>query len=92
MQNAKKTIQTAGFMVSATLLAKLMGMLRDILLASLYGTGDVATAFLTASRIPLLFFDITLGAAISSSFIPIFNECLEKDEKESALRSDHFLD
>ncbi len=85
MQNAKKTIQTAGFMVSATLLAKLMGMLRDVLLASLYGTGDVATAFLTASRIPLLFFDITLGAAISSSFIPIFNEYLEKEEKEKAL-------
>ncbi len=84
MQSAKNTVKTAGFMISATLLAKLMGMLRDILFASLYGTGGEAAAFLTASRIPLLFFDIAFGAAISSSFIPIFNEYLEKGQKGDA--------
>lgn len=86
MLNVKNIFRTAGFMIIATLLAKLMGMYRDILFASLYGTGDIANAYLTASRIPLLFFDITLGAAISSSFIPVFNEYLEKGQKEEALR------
>ncbi len=73
-------------MVIATLLAKLAGMGREVLFASLYGTGGEAAAFLTASRIPLLFFDITLGAAISSSFIPVFNEYLEHGKKEEATR------
>lgn len=86
MIQAKDTIKTAGFMIMATLLAKLAGMGRDVLLAALYGTGGQAAAFTTASRIPLLFFDITLGAAISSSFIPIYNEYLEKDEKGQADR------
>ncbi len=86
MQNAKNTIKTAGFMISATLLAKVMGMLRDVLFANLYGTGGVAAAFLNASRMPLLFFDIAFGAAISSSFIPIFNEYLEKEQKDAATR------
>ncbi|MBR5236825.1 MAG: murein biosynthesis integral membrane protein MurJ [Clostridia bacterium] len=85
MSNVKKIIKTAGFMILATLLSKVAGMGREILFASLYGTGGQAAAFLTASRIPLLFFDITLGAAISSSFIPVFNEYLEKDEKEEAM-------
>ena len=85
MQNVKNTLKTVGFMMSATLLAKLAGMLREVLFASLYGTGGQATAFLTASRIPLLFFDITLGSAISSSFIPVFNEYLEKGEKDGAM-------
>ncbi|MFR8975287.1 MAG: hypothetical protein ACLVG9_04755, partial [Eubacteriales bacterium] len=61
MNGAKKTIKTAGFMVFATLLAKFMGMYRDILFAALYGTGAEAVAYSTASRIPLLFFDIALG-------------------------------
>ncbi len=92
MDTAKKTIKTAGFMIIATLLAKVMGLARDSLFASLYGTGDAATAYYTASRIPLLFFDIALGSAISSSFIPVFNEFLQKGEKEKATEfSNSFL-
>ncbi|MBE7009929.1 MAG: murein biosynthesis integral membrane protein MurJ [Ruminococcaceae bacterium] len=86
MLNAKKTIKTAGIMIVATLLAKLAGMGREVLFASLYGTGGQAAAFLTASRIPLLFFDITLGAAVSSSFIPVYNEYLENNQLTDAHR------
>lgn len=86
MKNKINAVKTAGIMIILTLLAKVAGMLRDVLFASLYGTGGQATAFLTASRIPLLFFDITLGAAIASSFIPVFNEYLETGKKEKALR------
>lgn len=92
MSNAKKTVKTAGFMIIATLLAKCMGMYRDILFASLYGTGAEAVAYSTASRIPLLFFDIALGSAISSSFIPVFNDFLEKGKKDEATEfSNSFL-
>ena len=60
MSGAKKTLKTAGFMIAATLLAKFMGMYRDILFAALYGTLDAAIAYQTASRIPLLFFDFRI--------------------------------
>lgn len=77
----------------ATLLAKVCGMLRDIVLAGMYGTGTVeAIAFSTASRIPLLFFDIALGSAVTSAFIPIFNEYLEKDGRKKAVEfSNYFI-
>lgn len=92
MDGVKKTIKTAGFMIIATLLAKLMGMYRDILFAALYGTSEPAIAYQTASRIPLLFFDIALGTAISSSFIPVFNEYLGNGEREKATEfSNSFL-
>lgn len=92
MNGAKKIIKTAGFMIFATLLAKIMGMYRDILFAALYGTGAEAVAYSTASRIPLLFFDIALGSAISSSFIPVFNEFLQKGQEEEATEfSNSFL-
>ena len=71
-------------MVIATMLAKVMGMVRDIFFAGNYGTGIEASAFLNASRIPLLFFDLTLGAAILSTFIPVFNRYLEKGDKKGA--------
>lgn len=86
MLNVKNALKTVGFMLVATLLAKLMGMYREVLFASLFGTGAEAVAYLTASRIPLLFFDIALGAAVSSAFIPVFNEYMELGKKEEAVR------
>ena len=89
----KNTALTAGFLVMATLMAKVCGMLRDIVLAQMYGTGtNEAIAFSTASRIPLLFFDIALGSAVTSAFIPIFNEYLEKDGRKKAIEfSNYFI-
>lgn len=84
MLNVKNILRTAGFMVIATLLAKAAGMYRDILFASYFGTGSDAQAFLTASRIPLLFFDITLGAAVSAAFIPVYNGFVEEKKIEEA--------
>lgn len=84
--NKSKTAITALFMIFATLLAKICGMFRDIALAGMYGTGtNEAIAFSTASRIPLLFFDIALGSAVTSAFIPIFNEILTKDGRKKAI-------
>jgi len=59
---------------------------RDMLLGHTFATGMAANAFLTASRIPRNFFDAIFASAISASFIPVFNEYLEKDGREEAFR------
>lgn len=79
-----KAIKTVSFIVVATMLSKVLGLLRDVFIANYYGTSIEATAFLSASSIPVLFFDLTLGAAILSSFIPVFNGYLQKGEREKA--------
>lgn len=79
-----KAIKTVSFIVVATLLSKVLGLLRDVFIANFYGTSVEATAFLNASSIPVLFFDLTLGAAILSSFIPVFNGYLKKGDKDKA--------
>jgi putative peptidoglycan lipid II flippase len=79
-----KTYKTYVFIVFASLFSKVLGLFRDMLLANFYGTGPEAAAFTTAANIPLLFFDITLGTAVSSAFIPVLNEFLGKEGKERA--------
>ena len=88
----KNIIKTFAFMFSAIFLAKILGLVRNIIFANCYGTGYEATAFFTASRIPLQLLDMSLGAAISSTFIPIFNEYLQKKGKERAIQfANNFL-
>lgn len=88
----KNVVKTFTFMFSAIFLAKILGLVRQIIFANSYGTGAEATAFFTASRIPLQLLDMTLGAAISSSFIPVFNEFFQKKGKERAVQfANNFL-
>ena len=78
-----KAIKTVSFIAVVTMLAKILGLWRDVALGGIYGTGVQSDAYVIASRIPLLFFDFTLGAAIVSTFIPVFNKYLQhgKDGK-----------
>lgn len=85
MANAtKKIASTALLMVFVTLLSKALGLLRDMLLASTFGTGASAAAYEAASRLPITLFDFALGGVVTAAFIPIFNEIMVKEGKEKA--------
>ncbi len=73
-------------LVGAVLLTKVLGLVRGILLSAVYGTGYEASAFAAVSNLPLIIFDVTLGTAISSAFVPVFNEKLTEGGKEKANR------
>ena len=80
----KKAVKTVSFIIFATLLAKIMGMLRDVFIANSYGTSIEASAYMSASQIPVSFFDLALGVAVLSTFIPVFNGFLQSKGKERA--------
>ena len=86
MENTKKMLKTAGFMAAATFLAKVCGLIRDMLIAAFFGTGIEADAYMTATRLPTTLFDIVIGGVISAAFIPVFNSVLEKEKREEALK------
>ena len=65
--------------------AKFMGLLREVIIAGIYGQSYVSDVLNSATQIPLLFFDMTLGVAILSTFVPIFNEYLEKHGRDRAM-------
>ncbi len=81
-----KTVKVIGFMAVITFIAKVMGLLRENFIAGIYGRTYAADILGTATQIPLLFFDMTLGVAILSTFVPVFNKYLECDGKDRAIR------
>lgn len=83
-EKGKSRLKTVGMVVIITLLGKILGLARDMMLGHNFGTGMEAQAFTMASRIPRIFFDSIFASAISSSFIPIFNEYMEKKGKKEA--------
>ena len=85
-------MKSAVFMVIATVMAKALGLLRDMLVAASYGTTVEAIAYDAASRLPILLFDLVIGGVVTAAFIPIFNELLVKESREKAFEfADHYI-
>ena len=72
-KNGTRAVRTVAVMMGATVIAKLLGMLRGVLQANAYGTSLEANAFTAASKLPLAFFDMLLAAAVLGCFIPVYN-------------------
>ncbi len=83
--SSAKAVRTIGFMAVIIFCAKFMGLVREVLIASVYGQGYLSDVLNTSTQIPLLFFDMTLGVAILSTFVPVFNKCLEREGKPRAM-------
>ncbi len=88
MENGREKGRSGTYLliVACILLTKVLGMARNIFLSAYYGTGDAAAVFQAISKLPLTLYDVTLGTAIVSAFIPVFNERLQKDGKKAANR------
>mgnify|MGYP003972570337 FL=1 len=77
--NSLSSLYKSSAVVSAwTLLSRLMGFIRDILFASILGSGPIADAFLIAFRIPSLFRRFFAEGAFSAAFIPLLSKENEK--------------
>lgn len=79
-----KAVKSIGIMAVLILLAKFMGLLREMLVAGIYGQGYASDVINSATQIPLLFFDMVLGVAILSTFVPIYNKNLEQHGRAAA--------
>ncbi len=67
-----------------TLISRVFGFLRDILIAATLGSGWVADAFVVAFRFPNLFRRLFGEGAFNSAFVPIFTKKLEGEGQEAA--------
>lgn len=86
MSTKKHLIQAAGVMGGLTLLSRILGMGRDIVSANFFGTSWQWDAFIYAFMLPNFFRRLVGEGALSSAFVPVYNETLEQKGKEAAFR------
>lgn len=79
--NLLKAITTVG---GYTMLSRVFGFVRDILIAAVLGAGSVADTFFVAFRFPNLFRRLFAEGAFAAAFIPIFSSILEQEGREKA--------
>ena len=76
-----KSFATVG---GLTLVSRVFGFMRDILIAATLGSGWVADAFVVAFRFPNLFRRLFGEGAFNSAFVPMFAKKIEGEGREAA--------
>ncbi|MGN0904606.1 MAG: murein biosynthesis integral membrane protein MurJ [Alphaproteobacteria bacterium] len=78
-----KSIATVG---GFTMISRVTGFIRDVLIANFLGAGMLADAFFVAFKLPNLFRSLFAEGAFNVAFVPLFSEFLETDGREKARR------
>ncbi len=64
----------------------MVGLLREIVFASYFGTSAAASAFTIAFLVPNFVAQLFANAALGAAFVPVFTDLLQRDRREEALR------
>ncbi|HSP71290.1 MAG TPA: murein biosynthesis integral membrane protein MurJ [Gaiellaceae bacterium] len=70
----------------ATGLSRVLGLLREIVAKNYFGVSGPINAFTVAFQVPNLVRALVADAALSSAFVPVFTDLLEKGERKRAWR------
>ena len=70
----------------ATGVSRILGLVREVVAAYYFGARGRINAFTVAFQVPNLVRALVADAALSSAFVPVFSELLEKGERKRAWR------
>jgi putative peptidoglycan lipid II flippase len=83
---ARRLARSTAFFSLATGLSRVLGLAREIVVASLFGVTGAMSAFAIAFQVPNLVRALFADSALQGAFVPVFTELLEKGERREAFR------
>ena len=84
MPNQRVSTRATGIVGVAVLCSRLLGLLREVVFASLFGAGRNLDAFLMAFRVPNMLRDLFAEGALSTAFITTFSKKIATEGDDSA--------
>ena len=83
----RQVMRAAGLVSLAFMASRLIGLVRDIAISYYFGASTAEViAYTYASRIPEFIFNVTVGGALGSAFIPTFSAYFARDDETGAWR------
>ncbi|NLJ80346.1 MAG: murein biosynthesis integral membrane protein MurJ [Firmicutes bacterium] len=83
-ESRERVAKAAGVVMFAILISRVLGFLRERAIAEVFGRTGTTDVFYAAFALPDLMYQLLVGGALSSAFIPIFTQYLTRDEEKEA--------
>ncbi len=84
-------LKSAGIVSLSIFGSRVLGLLRDIVIASLFGAGSLTDTFFVAFRIPNLLRRIFAEGAFSSAFVPVFSKKVKSSPEDAKRFAEAFF-
>ena len=87
MANQNSQASAGGLFRSASILSignlasRILGLLREAVIARYFGTEGVVSAFVIASQVPTLIYDFLIGGMLSAALVPVLSEQVQKKQE-----------
>ena len=86
LNNQSKTIAAAAFVLgAASLVSRLLGLVRDRILAGSFGAGSELDIYYAAFRVPDLVYSLVVLGAISAGFIPVLSAIFKRTKRRPGI-------
>ena len=79
--------KAAFLLMIVQVLSRVLGYARDVVLMNMFGQSYMTDAFNVAFTIPDFIYNVLIGGAIASAFIPVFSSYLATDQPKRAWRT-----
>lgn len=83
-ENRAQVTRAATIVMAAILVSRILGFVRERAIAEVFGRTAATDAFFAAFALPDLMYQLLVGGALSSAFIPVFTQYLAKDQEKEA--------
>lgn len=80
----RRLAQGALVVLTGFVLSRVLGVVRNIVISAHFGTGPEYGAYIAAIALPDLVFQVLVGGAVGSAFIPVFKRYLARDQDDEA--------
>src|SRR5437660_10339170 len=74
-------LRAVGVIAAATLASRVLGFVRDMVVARAFGAGPITDAFFVAFRIPNILRRLLAEGALSTAMIPVFTDYMARDDR-----------
>ncbi|NLL48233.1 MAG: murein biosynthesis integral membrane protein MurJ, partial [Firmicutes bacterium] len=83
-ENREQVAKAASIVMVAILVSRILGFIRERAVAEVFGRTATTDVFFAAFALPDLMYQLLVGGALSSAFIPVFTQYLAKDDEKEA--------
>jgi putative peptidoglycan lipid II flippase len=79
--------RSAGILALGNVGSRVLGLIRETVIAHLFGAQGRVSAFELASSIPTMTYDLLVGGMLSAALVPVFSEYLAKERRDELWRA-----
>ena len=86
LRQGMEVAQAAGIIATGNVISRVLGLIREIVKADLFGAGGNVSALDTAMALPKIIYALVIGGMINSALIPVFSDYAAPERRDELWR------